>query len=212
MLPVFRDTAITVTPCTSMWQRALESAHRSAGRVVLVTGPGLSTQQREVSALRRLHDDAVVLGDADASVMRTLEALDGARLAHIAAHGIFRRDAPLFSHLMLADGPLMVHDLDRLAAPPRAVVLSACDSGGVRPIGAEEALGLVSSLLALGTQTVVASVDPINDAATVRVMAPLHATVAAGGTLAEGLLAARHAAGDDTLFAATAAAFNAWGA
>jgi tetratricopeptide (TPR) repeat protein len=215
MMPVFRDTAVTVTPSMSLWRRAIGPADSDTpgrGHVVLVTGPDLSTGQREVMGLRRLHDDAVVLGGPEATVSGTLAALDGARLAHIAAHGTFRGDAPMFSHLMLADGPLMVHDFDRLAAPPHSIVLSACDSGGVRPIGAEEALGLVSSLLAMGTRTVVASVDPINDSATAQVMRPLHATVAAGGTLAEGLLAARRAAGDDPLLAATASAFNAWGA
>lgn len=216
LLPVFRDSAVTVSPSAGLWLRAAETADsegsRQTGPVALVTGPGLSTHQREVAALRELHRDAIVLGGDDATVDQTLEALDGAQLGHIAAHGTFRADAPLFSSLRLADGPLMVHDLDRLARPPRAVVLSACDSGGVHPITAHEALGLVSSLLALGTRSVVASVNPVNDSATATVMKPVHATVAAGGSLAEGLLAARRSAGADSLLGATAAAFNAWGA
>jgi tetratricopeptide (TPR) repeat protein len=221
LLPVLADSAVTLSPSTSLWRRAhipttAEGADRAAagatGHVALVTGPGLSTEQREAAELRRLHPDAVVLGGADATVERVLSALDGARLAHIAAHGTFRADAPLFSTLMLADGPLMVHDLDGLSTAPRAVVLSACDSGGVHPIGADEALGLVSSLLRLGTRSAVASVDPVNDAATKEVMTHLHATAAGGGSLAEGLLAARRAATGDPVVAATAAAFNAWGA
>jgi len=218
LMPVFGDAALTLSPSTSLWRRAhapepgAGPGTPAAGRVALVTGPGLRTEQREAARLRRIHPDAVVLGGREATVERALDALDGARLAHIAAHGTFRADAPLFSTLMLADGPLMVHDLDRLAVAPRAVVLSACDSGGAHPIGADEALGLVSSLLRLGTRSVVASVDPVNDAATKTVMAHVHRTAAAGGTLAEGLLAARRASRADHVIAATAAAFNAWGA
>lgn len=216
LMPVFRDTAFVVSPSTALWARAQEQhgpgrTQGGTAHVALVTGPGLSTEQREVTELRRLHADATVLGGDEATVERTLEALEGAHLAHLAAHGDFRGDAPLFSSLMLADGPLMVHDLDRLRRPPRAVVLSACDSGGVHPIGADEALGLVSSLLAIGTRSVVASVNPVNDVATARVMTHVHAAVAAGCSLAEGLHAARLAAAGDPLLAATAASFTAWG-
>lgn len=213
MMPAMRDSALTVSPSIALWNRAqdVRAGRGHGGHVALVTGPGLSTEQREVADLRRLHADAVVLGGGAATVDRTLEVLEGARLAHIAAHGTFRGDAPLFSSLMLADGPLMVHDLDRLSRPPRSVVLSACDSGGVHPIGADEALGLVSSLLAMGTHSVVASVNPVNDAATVRLMAVVHTAVAAGGSLADGLRAARSAAGGDPMLAATAASFTVWG-
>ena len=154
---------------------------------------------------------ARAIGGDDASVAKTLEVLDGARLAHVAAHGTFRADAPMFSSLQLSDGPLTVHDLDRLNRPPAEMVLSACDSGNAAPIGAHEALGLVSSLLAMGTSTVLASVVPVNDRATVGVMRNVHEVVGRGGSLAEGWLAARRLA-KDPLSRATAAAFTAWGA
>jgi CHAT domain-containing protein len=91
------------------------------------------------------------------------------------------------------------------------MVLSACDSGNAAPIGAHEALGLVSSLLAMGTSSVLASVVPVNDQATVAVMRNVHQVVGRGGSLAEGWLAARQAAADP-LERATAGAFTVWGA
>ena len=211
LLPALSGSVLTVAPSLSAWHRAHETAS-SDGPVVLVTGPGLTTEQQEASMVGGRHVGVVTLGDSDASVERALAALDGARLGHVAAHGHLRTDAPLFSAIDLADGPLMVHDLQRLARPPSEMVLSACESAGMLAVTSDEALGLVSALLAMGTRSVVASVAPVNDRATVDVMGHVHAAVAAGGSLASGLRDARTAPYDDPVGPATAASFTAWGA
>ena len=90
------------------------------------------------------------LGHGSATAEHVLAALDGASLAHIAAHGTFRADSPLFSALWLDDGPMTVHDFERLHRAPYRLVLSACDSGVGNPVGADELLGLVSGLVPLG--------------------------------------------------------------
>jgi hypothetical protein len=210
LLPVFADTTVTVSPSATLWASA-RGRRNTDGHIALVTGPGLSTGESEVTLLSPLHRGARAVGGEAATVAEALAILDGARLAHVAAHGTFRADAPMFSSLQLSDGPLTVHDLDRLERPPVEMVLSACDSGNAAPIGAYEALGLVSSLLAMGTAAVLASVVPVNDRATIGVMRDVHDVVGRGGTLAEGWLAARRAA-TDPLERATAAAFTAWGA
>jgi tetratricopeptide (TPR) repeat protein len=213
LFPAFVAADVTVAPSLSQWRSALEREPPEPGApVALVVGPGLGTQHREITIVAGFHQDPIVLAGQDATIERTLQALTGAKLGHIAAHGNFRADAPLFSSLSLSDGPLMVHDLDRLARPPDSVILSACDSGGVHPLGADEALGLVSSLLGMGTRSVLASVEPVNDAATVTVMRSVHDVASRGETLAQGLLTARRQASEDRLTAATVAAFNVWGA
>ena len=212
LMPALRETTVAVTPSLSLWQRARRGpSDADDGHVALVVGPELTSDQQEVVAAAGWHDGPMVLTGSDATVERTLDVLTGARLGHLAAHGTFRADAPRFSSLRMADGPLMVHDLDRLAAPAQSVILSACDSGGVHPLGADEALGLVTALLAMGTRAVLASVVPVNDAATVTVMGVVHEVVARGGTLAEGLREARRRHESDTRVAATALSFNVWG-
>ena len=118
-----------------------------------------------------------------------LHALDGAWLAHIAAHGTFRADSPLFSSLHMYDGPLTVYDFEQLDRAPYRLVLSCCDSGLQAPAGADELLGLVSSLLPLGTAGVVAAIVPVNDHAVVPMMVDLHRYLRAGQTLAESFTA-----------------------
>lgn len=150
----------------------------------------------------------MVLDGEAATVAASLAALDGAALAHVAAHGHFREDSPLFSSLTLADGPLLVHDLQGLRRPPHRVVLSACESGVMAPVGDQELLGLAAALLSMGTAGVVSSLAEVDDAATVEVMVALHASLRAGGGLGEALLAARSMAAGDPVLTATAASFT----
>ena len=110
------------------------------------------------------------------------------------------------------DGPLTVHDLEGLRRAPYRLVLSSCDSGVLAPAGANELLGLTSSLVPLGTAGIVASVVPVNDQATVGLMIELHRQLRGGATLGQALRDARAGAGDDPVRAATAWSFIALGA
>jgi CHAT domain-containing protein len=141
-----------------------------------------------------------------------LRALDGAWLAHIAAHGTFRADNPLFSSIQLDDGPLTVHDFERLNRAPYRLVLAGCDSGVAAAVGADELLGLVSSLVPLGAAGIVASIVQVNDLAAVPLMMALHDALQKEVPLAEALLAARQATAGDPLAEATAHSFLALGA
>ena len=201
LLPHLRSRAVNVVPSAASWLRARRAAadgvqNASAGPVVLVRGPGLASEGAEVPQLAAEYAgdvEPVVLGDGTATAARVLEAIDGARLVHIAAHGTFRADSPLFSALQLDDGPLTVYDLERLRRGPRQLVLSSCDSGVVAPAGADEVLGLASSLIPLGTAAIVASVVPVNDAAVVPLMIALHRELRSGASLADALRDARQA-------------------
>jgi len=153
-----------------------------------------------------------VLGHGTATADNALVALDGAWLAHIAAHGTFRADNPLFSSLRLDDGPLIVHDFERLRRAPYRLVLSSCDSGVAAPVGADELLGLVSSLIPLGAAGILASVVPVNDRAAVPLMVALHDTLKNGATLPEALYEARSVTSHDPVSLATGLSFIALGA
>ena len=153
-----------------------------------------------------------VLTDSSATAQKVLNALEGAWLAHIAAHGTFRADSPLFSSMRMQDGPLTVYDLEQLDRAPYRLVLPSCDSAVQAPAGADELLGLVSSLLPLGTAGIIATVVPLNDHAIVPVMVDLHRCLRAGQTLAEALRSVRHGLTGDPVQLSTAASLIALGA
>jgi tetratricopeptide (TPR) repeat protein len=211
LLPSLRERATAVAPSASAWLRARRAVRPAHSRVVLVSGPRLSTGDEEIRRLAAQYPDAVVLADGSAVAERVMGAMDGAWLVHVAAHGTFRADSPLFSAVELDDGPLTAYDLERLQRAPYRVVLSSCNSAAAAPVGANELLGLVSALISLGTAGVVASVVPVSDPATVPLMAALHQHLRAGADVAEALTYARRVASTDLAAYATAHSFIALG-
>jgi CHAT domain len=219
LLPALATLPTTVAPSAAMWLRATATSASpvSDHRVLLVAGPELQSQGAEVEQLAAVHRRNTMLGAESAAgqpatIEAALDSMNGAWIAHFAAHGSFRTDSPLFSSLRLDDGALFVHDFDRLRKAPRTVILSACDTGVSAAVGADELLGLVTGLLRVGTAGVVASVVPVNDQATVPFMLTLHRALVAGKSLAEAALAGRLAATGEVVTAATAASFTVWGA
>jgi hypothetical protein len=206
LLPVLAEVPVTVVPTASAWLRAKRSRSQRRGRV-LVAGPGLQSGGAEVPLVAADHPDAVVLRDGSATVDACLRAMDGAALVHVAAHGRFRADNPMFSALDLDDGPLTVHDLERLRRAPRRFVLSACDSGVLVPVGANELLGLATALMGMGTAGILSSVAPVNDEATAELMVDVHRGLDEHDDLGLVMQRVRGRARGDLVTEATAAAF-----
>jgi CHAT domain-containing protein len=125
----------------------------------------------------------------------------------VAAHGRFRADNPLFSSLLLADGPLTVYDLERLASAPRIIMLAACDSA-LSPAGpGDEMTGLAAALLAVGASTVIAPLLPLPDDVSAPLARGWHQRVRAGATPAAALAeVAARAASDEPLARLSSAA------
>ena len=174
MLPQLRGRPVTVAPSAATWS-VLQVARRvRRERVVLVAGPGLRHAKAEIAALGDLYSRPVTLAGREATVGAVMQALDGATVAHLACHGHFRADSPLFSSLELTDGPLNAYELQRLGRPPRLIVLSACDLGTSDARPGDELLGFAAALIGMGTQTIIASVVPVPDAGAKRLMISLH--------------------------------------
>jgi len=192
LLPDLRGRPVTVCPSASAWLAAWRppAGSPATGPPLLVAGPDLRYAAGEVTEIAKVYPGCRPLLAEAATVSTTLRALDGAPLAHLAAHGHHDRENVLFSRLDLADGPLMAYDIQQLAAAPRHVVLSACDVGQtvVRP--GEEILGFTAALLYVGTATVISSVTRVADDEAVGLMTSYHRALRDGVRPAEALAAA----------------------
>lgn len=202
-LPSCAGRSVTVSPSAALWHAS--RADGVTGTAAVVAGPGLPGAQAEAAAVAAIHR-AVPLYGAQATVAAAMTALNGARLAHLAAHGRVHPDNPLFSALLLADGPLTAYDLERLPTLPRLVILAACDSGRLVVRAGDELLGLTATLLARGTAQIIAAVVPLPDAETEPLMVELHRLLAAGQEPAAALAQAQQQITKDASPAAAAAA------
>jgi tetratricopeptide (TPR) repeat protein len=162
---------------------------------VFITGPGVTLAPTVPD--HRTRDPLVAVG-SEATVARALDMLDGAAVAHVAAHGTFRSDNPLLSSLRLADGPLTVYDLEGLDQPPELVVLAACHSAVARALPGNQLLGVAQALLTMGSAGVIATTLPTPDAETAVLMDALHRHLAAGLDAGTSLCRARRSLDLDT--------------
>jgi CHAT domain-containing protein len=194
---------VTVAPSASMWWATRRRPATGPGRPLLVSGPDLIHAETELAAiaaqyLRRPaesvaqpaeNDGPVVMCGANATLAAIQPALDGAPIAHLAAHGHHEPDNVLFSRLNFADGPLMAYDIARLNTPPAHVTLSACDVGQSTVAVGDETLGFTAALLYAGTRTVISCVAKVEHEAAADIMTTYHRGVISGlapaGALAE---------------------------
>ena len=192
LLPSCAGRPVTVSPSATLWHAARSRVDDDAGHAVVAAGPALPGADAEARAVAAVHGVAPVLA-ADATAERVLRSIDGAGVVHLAAHGRLVPHNPLFSELLLADGPLFAYDIERLAQAPHTVVLAACESGRSVVCAGDELLGLGAMFLARGSSQLVASPLPVPDAETAPLMTALHRDVAAGRPVAEALARAQHA-------------------
>jgi hypothetical protein len=170
VLPGLRGRPTVVAPSATAWLAAELTKSPRARKIVLVRGPGLAGARGELEKLTTHYRKATTLTGAKATVKSVLRAMDGAKLAHFAAHGAHEPENALFSRLELADGALFGHEMAGLRQPPRQVVFAACELALNRIRPGDEALGFASALLASGSRTVIAPLSRVGDLASAAAM------------------------------------------
>jgi CHAT domain-containing protein len=120
-----------------------------------------------------------------------LDAAPGSDILHLACHGLFRADNPIFSALKLSDGWLTAADVMPLDLAGSLVLLSACESGRSQVIGGDEILGLTRAFLGAGATTVVVSLWLVQDQTTAALMGTWYKRLSSGDAPTTALRAAQ---------------------
>jgi CHAT domain-containing protein len=175
-------------------ERPIAGALSVDGRHSLVVGHSFDGRlPRAVDEARAVAD--VLAGEWLIEQAATPGALAAAAptadILHIAAHGAFRPDNPMFSSIHLAGGAMTAYDVLRLLLPRRPLVtLSACQTG-LASLRGGEVLGLAGSFLQAGASALIVSQWRVDDAATAVLMKALYAHLLQGEPVAAALRSAQ---------------------
>lgn len=134
----------------------------------------------EIDALKSIFTGTKVLSGERATLENLLKFGPGARLLHLASHGYFRRDNPMFSFLKLADYQLNFYSLLDLELSADLVTLSACHTGVNSIFPGDELHGLMRGFLYAGAPSLVVSLWAVSDRSTAEFMKHMYSRIAAG--------------------------------
>jgi CHAT domain-containing protein len=184
---------VCTAPSASVLRRCLRGPRTPRRRALLLGVPDARAPRvrDEVLGLAPLFPEPIALlgGEAQAGELR--RHAPEADLLHLACHGTFRPDNPLFSALHLADGRFTVRDAYTLQLGCELVVLSACETGVSSVAPGDELIGLARGFFAAGAPALLVSLWTVDDTSTAALMAHFYTRLRAGETPASALRAAQ---------------------
>ncbi len=159
---------VSYAPSATVFSLCQKQVPRGSERALIlsVTDPLIPHVSDEARAVASHLPGAEVLADGSATMHAIGEKAPGCGILHLACHGMFRGDNPMFSSLKLHDGWLTAADVLRLDLGGALVTLSACESARNRVLTGDELVGLARGFLGAGAATLVASLWLVQDETT----------------------------------------------
>ncbi|NNE65395.1 MAG: CHAT domain-containing protein [Pyrinomonadaceae bacterium] len=168
---------VLLSPSAAIWFELQSTESLSQNRSLVIAYADEKSPQITIegkAASDSLQNSSVFTGK-EAGTKVFFDHAGTARDIHLACHGEFRADNPMFSNLRLADGFLTVEDISKSRLNADLVTLSACETGLSRIYAGEEILGLSRGFIGAGARNVVMSLWTVNDASTVELMKEFYA-------------------------------------
>ncbi|RPJ22516.1 MAG: CHAT domain-containing protein [Chloroflexi bacterium] len=187
---VIEHREVCCVPSAAVLHHCLAAPRRPLERATLL---GISDERNprvrdEVLALAPLFPEAVTLLDEQAKHASLSEHSTSSQVLHLACHGNFRPDNPLFSSLQLADDWLTVRDVYRLNLEGcELVTLSACETGVNALAPGDEWIGLARGFFSAGSPSLLVSQWIVDDETTARLMIDFYSRLRAGDSPATAL-------------------------
>ncbi|MGO9254871.1 MAG: CHAT domain-containing protein [Bryobacteraceae bacterium] len=160
--------SISYTPSASVYYLCCTKQANTANRSLVLGVPDPAAPQilNEVRAVASVLPNADVYVGLEATHQVLQEKGSQSRFVHIATHGWFRQDNPMFSSIKLGTSELSLFDLYQLNLPAELVTLSGCGTGLNVVLGGDELMGLKRGLLYAGAQGVLLTLWDVNDRST----------------------------------------------
>lgn len=180
---------VTYAPSATVWQFLASKPQRKLRNALLIgyADERIPLVTQEIESLKRIFPKAKSYAGENATVSAFTKNAARFDVLHLACHGRFRPENPLFSSLHLADGWITVRDVCSQNLNAEVVTLSACETGLNEIFAGEEILGLARGFLAAGAKSLCLSLWAVNDEATSVLMQDFYARLRLGKTAAEAL-------------------------
>jgi CHAT domain-containing protein len=143
--------------------------------------------QEEATAIAACLPNAELLFGMDATADRLREIGRRSQFIHIATHGYFRRDSPMFSGIRLGGSYLSLYDLYQLELPAELIALSGCSTGLNVVAAGDELLGLARGLIHAGAETSLLTLWDIQDHSAAQLMTSFYRQLVCGRTKTDAL-------------------------
>ncbi|MHB8617906.1 MAG: CHAT domain-containing protein [Candidatus Acidiferrales bacterium] len=165
---VIDSFTVSYAPSAGIFTLCQQKASRASGPPLILGVPDAQAPLilDEVQSVAKILPDAelIVGADANENALRT-KGLHS-RLIHIATHGTFRQDNPMFSGIRLGNAYLSLYDLYQLKLDADLVALSGCATGLNVVTAGDELLGLIRGLLYAGAQSLLLTLWNVHDRST----------------------------------------------
>ena len=180
---------ISYAPSASVYAHCQTKPVNNAGDSLILGVPDERTPaiREEVEALAQILPNArLFLGEeATEDVLQTYGTRS--KSVHIATHGYFRQDNPMFSSIRLGTSHLSLYDMAHLQLPVELAVLSGCATGLNVITPGDELMGLVRGLLQAGAQSLVLSLWDVHDDSTKEFMVEFYKQLQNGRSKAKAM-------------------------
>ncbi len=180
---------IVLAPSAGSWLSLYRRPKRKISPAVLIgyADAKIPLVEQEITALRKLMPTSNAYLGNDATFSRFTAEAREAGLLHLACHGRYRPDNPMYSSLHFADGWVTAADTIQMQLRAELVTLSACETGISKVYPGEEGVGFARGFLGGGATNVLLSLWRVNDNAAKELMTEVYSELQRGRSPAASL-------------------------
>ncbi|MFI5174284.1 MAG: CHAT domain-containing protein [Terriglobia bacterium] len=163
---------ISYSPSASVFKlcNSKPPSGKGSSLVMGIPDPKIPLVLDEVHNASALLSNCTLLVGAEATEEKLKSLGAGASILHIASHGVFRNDNPMFSSICLASSSLSLYDIYNIELDADLVTLTGCGTGMNRIVGGDELVGLVRGFLYAGARSLLVSLWNVYDRSTAELM------------------------------------------
>lgn len=169
--------SISYAPSATALSFCCKRNYKQYKSALLIANPSgdLPFSEEEVERVRFKFDDNCYLFKREQASFDKLSSYSETDVIHLACHGYFRGDEPLFSHLILLDPEgkemsFFLPDIFNLRLKASLVTLSACETGLSQFTAGDELIGISRAFFYAGASALLTSLWTVNDKSTALLM------------------------------------------